>query len=155
MLSIEQRTRLTMWSVNVVDRLEKVGSSCMYISSSLPPVSLWDLVSYPPILQSKAPLDAVRIVPPPIHHDCTCGAEENKYKQQVRIECSIQGRTTDVSPLVPKSVSVPIKVEVKERPNQNSRKRARTDITPKGCGTGEEDGRVPEIEFSLGKSSVQ
>lgn len=107
------------------------------------------------LLQSKASLDVVRIVSPPLHHDGTRRAKEDEDEQQVGVEPGVQRRTANISPLVPKCPSVSVKVEVEERPDEKRGKGPGAKVSVKGGGAGEEDCRVPEVKPGLGEFLVQ
>lgn len=107
-------------------------------------------------IQSKTPLTARRLIPPPIRHrDDLARAKKKENQQHVQIKSRVERRSQNVVVARPQVVSVPVRPVHDHEAADDGAEVAGADVAVEVGEAGEEDGGVPEVEFGAGEAAVQ
>lgn len=108
------------------------------------------------LLKCKAPINAIRIIAPPVRHrDDLPSPKEQEDEQHVEIEPCIERRSQEVVVPSPHLVSVPVCPESDDKPSDDAGGVAGADVAVEGGQAGEEDRRVEEMELGAWEKAVQ
>ena len=89
------------------------------------------------------------------HSDSLARSKEQEYEEHVEVESRIKSRCKDVVVSRPERILVPVEPVHDDKPADKSTDGTGAKITVETGQTGEEDGRVPEMEFGVWESSVK
>jgi hypothetical protein len=108
------------------------------------------------VVQSKAPLTAIRVVAPPMRHGHDfASSEEQENEQHAEVEAGVESRSQDVVPSRPQRVAVAINPEHDHEAADETAQFSGADVSVKVRHRTEEDGRVEEMKFGAREEAVE